>query len=383
MILDISVYFAVFAVSVMMASLYQKTINSVHIKGGFSYRKFAGPALYCIVGCVLLLPIIAMFGLRYGIGRDYYVYERIYNTLHNAGFSEYWFRHINSVGSYYVELGYYVLNRIFPNYRMLLWGLGILIFVLFLLAVKNYSKRLSFSFALFVFLSTQFVYSLNGTRFTVALGFILLAYIALAEEKAAKFILLILLAALFHKSSLFCLAIIFLIRYKYKGINSIRNIVLFTLILSFPFISAYLLQIAGNLSLFSRYFSTTRYTASETMSSGWTWLLHVLPVYLPLIIFCKKEVFDSEDTKTLFRICIMEIPFRMLGLYNTWYTRFARCSQIAQVIFIPLILEKITNKQKKIVLHIYYIVWFIFYFSYYAIINDQGDSLPYVWIFSR
>lgn len=79
----------------------------------------------------------------------------------------------------------------------------------------------------------------------------------------------------------------------------------------------------------------------------------------------------------------MEVPFRMLGLYNTWYTRCSRFSQIAEVIFIPLVLSKIKNKRKRMLLYLYYFIWFIFYFAYYAIINDNGDSLPYSWIFSQ
>ena len=119
-----------------------------------------------------------------------------------------------------------------------------------------------------------------------------------------------------------------------------------------------------------------------TMTISWTWVLHVIPVLLPLIILCGKEIFDAENTDILFRICVMEVPLRMLGLFNTWYTRFARYSQIALIIFVPLVLSKIQNKQKKAMLYLYYIAWFVFYFAYYAIVNDQGDSLPYVWIFS-
>lgn len=382
MILDVSVYLAVFAVSAITASLYQKTYNNTQIKRTSNEIKAAGSVSYCIIGCLFLFPIIAMYGLRLGIGTDYYSYEMIYNTFHITKFNDYWVRYTHNDGIFYIEPAYYLLNRFFSSYRLLLWGIGILIFVLFSLAVKDYSKRLSYAFALFVFLSTQFVYSMNGTRFSVALGFILLAYNALAQDKIIKFIVLVLVASLFHQSALFCLAMLFLKLYKHKMVNSIRNSALFVLILLFPIISPYLFEIGGRLSFFARYFTTARYFASETMSGGWMWLLHILPVFLPLIIFCKEEVFGEAVTNTFFRICIMEIPFRMLGLYNTWYTRFARYAEIAQVILIPLVLFKIQNKSKKIALYIYYIAWFIFYFAYYAIVNDAGDSLPYTWIFS-
>ena len=343
MIMDVCVYLAVFALTICMFSLFPKEINRIRI---FSY-------------------------------------EKIYNTVHQANLGEYWTLHRRDIGFFYIEPAYYALNRIFSSYRALLWGMGILYFSLFLLAVKDYSRRIAIPYALFIFLSTQFIYSLNATRFAVALCFLLLGYNALTKDKTRKFVVCVLAGALFHKSALFCLALIFLKKYRYKQVNSVRNIALFVLIVLFPLASRYLLLIAEKLPVFERYFSTIRYSASGTMDGGWKWLLHVVPVFLPLLFLCKKEIFGQEDTKIYFRICIMEVPFRMLGLLNTWYTRTARFAQIAQVIFIPLVISKVTDKRKRGLLYLYYIAWYVFYFAYYAIVNDQGDSLPYVWILSR
>lgn len=382
MILDISVYLAVFAATVCLVSLFQKTYNHIKIRYASADGKNFDVVTYCIVGCLFIFPIIAMFGLRYGIGTDYFNYEQIYNAVHKASIGEYWNLHNRDVRYFYIEPGYYALNKIFPSYRLLLWGIGTFLFTLFLIAIKGYSRQINFAFSMFVYLSTQYIYSLNSMRFAIAIVLILIGYTYLIQNKTTPFVVIVFFASLFHLSSLFCLAMVFLKRYKYKGINEIRNLIFFIMILLFPVLSKFLLSIMKHVSLFERYFATLQYSASETMSISWMWVFHVIPVIFPLIIFCRKETFDSEDTNTLFRIVITEVPFRMLGLYNTWYTRFARCSQIALVIFVPLVLSKIQNKQKKTILYLYYIAWFLFYFAYYAIVNDQGDSLPYIWIFS-
>lgn len=383
MILYVFVYLVVFAISTFMAYIFQKMHRNVRIRGFSVGGKYAGGILYCTFGCIFLLPIIAMFGLRYGIGTDYFNYENIYNALHSVNFVQYWKGLTLGRTYFYVEPGYYLLNRVFPNYRYLLWGIGILIFALFWLSVKNFKNRIKYGFALFIFLCVQYIFSQNVMRYSIALGFILLAYEALTEEKNVKFFILVLLAALFHKTSLCCIAMFFLKEYKNKEVNRLRNILLFGCILLFPFISNFLFHFVGNLSIFQRYFSTTQYYKAEIINIGWKWLLHIAPVILPLILFCRKEIFDKGDTSVLFRICIMEIPFRMLGLYNTWYTRLARYPQIAQVIFIPLVIEKIENRKKRRLLYLYYFIWYTIYSVYYAIVNDQCDSLPYVWIFSR
>ena len=151
-------------------------------------------------------------------------------------------------------------------------------------------------------------------------------------------------------------------------------------ILLFPVLAQYLFEFAANISVFARYFIS--YSISSGGEGGLKWLIHIIPVILPLILFCRKEIFSSVDVSVYFRICLMEIPFRMLGQFNTYFTRYTRCSQIVLVLLIPLILSRIANRQKRLLLEIYYILWYIFYFAYYAIVNDQGASLPYVWIFS-
>lgn len=381
MILDVFVYLAVFAVCIINASAYQKVIRGTRI-GGIPIDNERMKMLYCLLGCVFLFPVIAMYGLRYGIGADYFSYEKIFEALHTRSIGEYWIRHLKAGDFFYVEPAYYLLNRFLPSYRVLLWGMGALQFSLFLFAVRNYSRRISLSFALFIFLSTQFIYSLNQTRFAIALCFLLLGYHALAYDKTRKFVFFVLVSALFHKSALFCLLLVFLKEYNNEQINHTRNKVLFVSIILFPILSQCLLLIARRLPVFDRYFSVAKYMAGEMADENWKWLMHVIPVLLPLLIFCKREIFDQKDTRTYFRICIMEVPFRMLGLLNTRYTRFARIGQIAQVIFIPLILSKITDKRKKRMLYTYYIVWYVFYTIYYAITYEEGAILPYVWAFS-
>lgn len=386
MLLDLCVYFAVFVFSAILIALYQKTYSIVRIKNyknELHYGKRINTFFYCIIGCVFLLPIIAMHGLRYGIGADYYNYESIYNTIHDVSFVDYWIMHKESVGDYYVEPLYYFLNKIAPSYRLLLWFVGILIFVLIITALKEYADEISFPLALIVFLSTQFIFSLNGVRFAVALCFILHAYIALSENKFLRFVVFVVIASLFHTSMILCVAMFFLKEFKSAKLNVIRNVLLILFVLIFPLFFKDLFGFISKIPLFDRYFSTDVYLVSSETQVGITWLLHIVPVILPLIVFCREELTRIDNTKVFLRIAVLEIPFRIMGLYNTWFTRYARCAQIIQVILIPLVLARITDKRKRVALTMYYVAWYIFYFGYYAIVNDQGDSLPYVWVFSN
>ena len=112
MLLDLSVYLIVFAIALIMAFIYQKTYHDIHFHRISSVNNSINALVYSISGCIFLFPLIAMYGLRYGIGVDYFSYQRFYDVLHNASFSEYWIGHINNIGEFYVEPGYYILNKI-------------------------------------------------------------------------------------------------------------------------------------------------------------------------------------------------------------------------------------------------------------------------------
>lgn len=383
MISELFTYLIVFGISVVLIFAFQKIIRIVHIKTFGNGSKTVSAVIYCIIGCIFLLPILTMYGLRYGIGTDYFNYENIYNTIHNSGLMEYWSMHLVNAGGYYVEPGYYLLNVISPSYRVLLWIVGIIIFVIFLMSIRKYYDIISLPFSLLVFLSTQFIYSMNVVRFTIAVMLVLLAYVFLIEDKLLGFIVVILVATLFHKTALLCLAFVFLKQFKNDGVNRIRNILMFMLIISLPLLAGFFFEYLKDISVLSRYFSVSQYEATEVSNVSWTWLLHIVPVYLPIVFICRKELFKYDDSKTLFRIAVMEVPFRIIGLYNTYYTRMARYSQIVQVVLIPLIVSRVENKKTRVLLYLYYIIWYVFYFGYYAIVNDQGDSLPYVWILSQ
>lgn len=383
MVLELLEYLAVFAIGCSFIAIYQRLYNKTYIIVPFSKeRKQFNQSIFCIFGCLSIFPVVAMYGLRYGIGTDYFPYERNYHTLHSAGVFEYFAKHAVNLGSYYVEPGYYALVHFFPSYRSLLWGTGILIYSLLFMVIKDYSKEMSFAFALFIYLSSQFIYSMNGTRFSIAVCFVLAAYNSLIREKNIGFFLFIVLASLFHKTALICLAMFFLKQYKFNGINSLRNLLYFASILLFPLISSFLFRILRMFPIFVRYFTSPSYAPSASMRDGWTWILHIAVVIVPLLIVARKEIFVAENTSVLFRIYMMELAFRMLGLYNGWYTRLARYADIALVLFLPLVVARVKNKNNRKLLYIYYTAWFVFYFAYYAIVNDQGDSLPYVSIFS-
>lgn len=331
---------------------------------------------FVIVGLVAVMPVILLYGLRINIGTDYRAYEEVYDFIKATPFSQYIRYHFIGIDDYYCEIGFAFLNKIMPSYRALLFVEGLLGLIVVLWVVYDFRNEVNAGFAIYIFLCTQFIYFMNGVRFLIAACFVLLAVKYLIEEKSKNFFLCILVAALFHKTALFCIIFYFIKEFGREGVNKFRNVLLIIGIALFPIFLPYVTRIASYVPVFSRYFSKTRY-AAEFGGVGFGWLMHIVPVCIPLFLLGHDILLHDEKAKILFRVYLLEIPFRMVGLLNTWYTRFSRFPQMIEVILIPYMLSIMQNKKNRKILVAYYIVWYTFYFCYYAVVNDGGDSLPY------
>lgn len=374
--LSILFYLLTFGISCFFMYFYQaNACRKYRISGtNVSAKSFMIGALFCC------LPAILVYGLRYGIGTDYFSYRNIYYTIKNSTFETYLTNHFNNNGMYYIEMGYAILNKLSPDYTFLCFLCGIIIYACVCIVLTRYRIEFNAAFGLYIFFCTQFTYSMNGVRFSIAILIVLIGFVCLIDKRTISFIICILLATCFHKTAILCFAYFFLQEFKSKKLNKARNFILVALIIIIPFFFEDVYNIFKQISFFSRFFSIERYSMEE-MESGYTWLLHILPVLLPIVIFGNKNIKDNYMARMAFRLCMIEFLLRMLGLFNTYYTRFARFAQIGEIILIPLVLAKIESKSNKKVLTIYYVVWYTFYFIYYALVNDKGDTIPYESIF--
>lgn len=153
--------------------------------------------------------------MRYGIGYDYFNYERLYEQLGPMTAAQ---LVQDPVGRKFI--GYSLLTRLLYlaglDYRSLLLVINLLMTGAVLWFVKRYSPLPWMS--LFFYLTLQFfAHSMNLFRQSIAATICLIAYPFLKKRKLLPFVLVVLLAAAFHTSALFFLPFYWILNWKCDG----------------------------------------------------------------------------------------------------------------------------------------------------------------------
>ncbi len=158
---------------------------------------------------------VLMATMRYGIGYDYFNYERLYEQLGPMTAAQ---LVQDPVGKQFIgySLVTHLLYRAGLDYRSLLLVINLLMTGVVLWFVKRYSPLPWMS--LFFYLTLQFfAHSMNLFRQSIAATICLLAYPFLKRRKLLPFVLVVLLAAAFHTSALFFLPFYWILNWKCDG----------------------------------------------------------------------------------------------------------------------------------------------------------------------
>ena len=174
-----------------------------------------------------LLTLFIPSALRYGIGTDYVNYNAIFNRIMSRGFSG------------HTEIAWQVLNIIIGKLKLPFQGVIIISSALTLIPLIKTAKK-DFFIIIVLFSCLYYLNSYNITRQILAMSLIWAAYLFILEKKYIHTFLLIILATLFHTSSLLFIPI-FLFS-EFIPLTKKRTIVLFIIfVVSFIFASNYII----------------------------------------------------------------------------------------------------------------------------------------------
>lgn len=328
---------------------------------------------FLLIGYLFIISAI-----RYNVGQDYQHWIEVYNWIDNG---------IEAGG--YVETGYKYLNiiiqsiPIFNVYWLFVLTSAIIIFGFGYFIKKNTKDDYLF-LSLFLFIGTGvFFASLNLVRQYLSIVIVLYGLKYLYKKEYIKYVVMIVIASLFHTSALIMIA--FMIFYYFFKNNRYNKVLIVLYIISLFFIVIDIRQIIHYFSfliperwiwyLESDYLNSRNYSAM---------LKQLAPNLMFLFLLFNKNKIEESKKNDLFFLMFFINVFITNCFYGIMVlVRFSYYFDISLIFIIPIICEIIKDNKFLNILGNFTIWGYYFSLTVVTIFIMNGHGvMPYQTIFS-
>ena len=288
------------------------------------------------------LLILALGGLRYRVGADWYSYENLFRSVKNI-------YDLFSAREEKLFMLFLYCNKIIVNsYSFFVFSLFAVSFYLKFKVITKYSPDIFLSLIIY-FYTLFLIYDVNGIRQGMAMAIVLFSISSILDKKLVLFIVLIITATLFHTS-----AILFLPFYWLSKINISKKalfiVVGVSLIISIPIRNiiehSNIVQSLLALETLSHY---STYLSNET--SGRDISIFSVAVFQRVFIFSLIFIYYdriqiNDDLKRLLfnGYAIAILIFIFLSFSAEFAARLSFYYKALEILIVPIIV----STQKKI-----------------------------------
>lgn len=200
--------------------------------------------------------------------------------------------------------------------------------------IKNNSNN--YFLSMIIYITFQFyIFLFSGLRQSIALSIILLSIKYIKTRKIYKFIVMILLASLFHKSAFIFLPAYF-IAYKKITVNYLITIV---------GAGGIIFILRNKIMTIITRFLYTNYEALQNQGEGFGYLILLILILLLALYFIKAILKQNKDNIIWYNLLIVAIIIQLLASMEGNVARLTMYYSISIVVMIPNVLEIIKPKE--------------------------------------
>ncbi len=309
---------------------------------------------------IFIIGFIILFqGLRsFDVGRDLQNYMRNYYSLESFSIIDL-FKYNDS------EYLYFLVGKFFNflnlDFRIMLFFTSFMTYGLLGIMSYKYSKNPVMSIFIFITLGL-FVFSLSGLRQSIAIGISLIAFHYIKNKKFIKYLILIIIAALFHESAIFTLPIYFLYNAKKRSNLQLASIPIFIIVFIFR----------QEITTYITHLYNPDHNIIETGARNM--MLLFIIIYIASMYVTK--ITDNDFVYRLQRILFAAILVQMMATYSQTVSRLGYYYYSYLILLIPELISLIKEKEYKFALQSAFIVVFTLLF-FNNIITSPLDTYPY------
>lgn len=322
-------------------------------------NKISRNEFFIIISFGILFLLLA---LRDNVGADYLRYVELYDQIGMDTLN------INEKEWLSGSLGYWIFNRLLyyvgASHYLMFAVMGFTTLFFFFKAIKTQSTNGAFS--LYIFICFCLYYQcFNTIRQMLAIAIVFYSYRYLSENKLQKYVIYVLVAALFHKSVLVCL-LIWPIR-KLK-INY-ETLFMYTVAGSLFFFGFdFLLNIFSHTTYVSTYINSGQYSMSFGMSTLLNFGVRLF-MFVFSVCFYRETIRRNIKMIPLYNIAAIctiaqlgAIRFNLFGRLTTYF-------YVIYIILLPEVFksmeEKFSIQSRKIIRIAVFSFLAIYHFVYY------------------
>lgn len=353
-------------------------------------RYLHGQRKKIIIAAGLIIPI-AIAGLRYGVGIDYWSYDTKFGIVDQSSIASL----IGEWGSLhwnYMEPSFFIISKItglITDSSWLTFSVYALISILFFyLGLRRLDLKYG-ALAFFLFLALFFPQSFNAVRQFAALAILFYATIMLVKyDRKMSFLGWSILAFLFHYTAVVyisvCIIIYILNRNKNNKMSNILQMIVIPSSVLIAVTTVFLLAKNGILTEKAKIMVEG---ATKTSISVGAWLSTLLNNSIKLVAtlpFYNRITKQHKDSQIYF--LLFAIGTSMFFLMPISHILFFRISLYFTVFFIVILgylLETVKKKKNRVAFIILLVIFAIASFTRANYLNDSMQIIPYETIFTK
>lgn len=315
---------------------------------------------YCIIIGFLITLMVGFRDVSMGMNDTKLIYLPIFTKLSQLSVVES-YNYIQRGGG---ELVFYMLTRFYimlsTNYRIYLIILSLIVNIFVGRFIYKYSNNASLSFILFFSLN-YFAMEFTLLRHCIAMAIVLFSYDFIVKKQKIKFVITVLIAALFHKT-----AILFLVAYPISYFKTgYKNFLAIGIsLIASATIGKKLLLFAITILKHKKYLA---YMDSE--SSSLTFFFMNLLIYLVIFFGFRKKP-KNTNYNALMNIYTVGICVSTGTIFLGEAFRLCTYFMIFSIIIVPNMLSMIKDSNSRVFVIFIFDVLLIAYFFLFTMNNN-------------
>lgn len=372
------IYIITFSISLIFIFLSDRSS-----KLGKNGKEISAKVIYCLLVFIAILLPSLLAGFRdYSVGTDVLIYGNTWfnNAIKTPNFFVYtkWATS-SSVGFLYATFNY-IISLFTNNPHYFYFWYSFVESLIIYLALKKNKDILDITLGFAIYLFMFFNLTLNILRQSMALVILFYGFIYIRKHKPIKFVIVTLVASLFHNTALIgmILYLIYIfVNKKPKFLYQITTI--FITLLFVMFFDEFQGILLGNDIISQRY---NIYMNNNALSGG-GFYTHIVLMCLPTLLLYLLS--KSNDNNIFTGLKMFVVISTILSLLNLKMAVLSRITQYFDIFFIYALAFIIKNgvqlklktvSLNKVLLFIYLVIYWVIIYG----VMKSGETVPYVFM---